>query len=101
MEENKNIEKAKEVLKKISLDEKERDLAYRREKAIRDQNAIREAGYDDGKEEGIKEGLKEGLKEGIKTGKIEVAKKLLDQCVEIEIISSATGLTIEEIKNLK
>lgn len=97
MEENKNIEKAKEVLKKISLDEKERDLAYRREKAIRDQNAIREAGYDDGKEEGIKE----GLKEGIKAGKIEVAKKLLDQCVEIEIISSATGLTIEEIKNLK
>lgn len=101
MEENKNIEKAKEVLKKISLDEKERDLAYRREKAIRDQNAIREAGYDDGKEEGIKEGIKEGLKEGIKAGKIEVAKKLLDQCVEIEIISSATGLTIEEIKNLK
>ena len=97
MEENKNIEKAKEVLKKISLDEKERYLAYRREKAIRDQNAIREAGYDDGKEEGIKE----GLKEGIKAGKIEVAKKLLDQCVEIEIISSATGLTIEEIKNLK
>ena len=72
-------------------------MAYRREKAIRDQNAIREAGYDDGKEEGIKE----GLKEGIKAGKIEVAKKLLDQCVEIEIISSATGLTIEEIKNLK
>ena len=53
MEENKYIKKAKEELDKISQDEEERELAYRREKAIRDQNAIRANGYKEGKEEGL------------------------------------------------
>ena len=113
MEENKNIEKAKKVLEKISQDEKERDLAYRRERAIRDQNAIRQAGYFDGREEGkregkiegLKEGKEEGLKEGIKKGrideKIDIAKNMLLKNVDIQLISEFTNLTIDEINDIK
>lgn len=84
MEENKSIERAKEVLEKISQDEEEREKAYRRERAIRDQNAVREFGYNKGKED----------------GKIEIAKKMLERKIDLKEIQEITGLKIEDIKNL-
>ena len=50
---------------------------------------LREGAYDDGKEEGIKE------------NKIEIAKNLINQKINIDIISKATGLPKEEIKTLQ
>ena len=50
--ENKEIKKAREVLEKISKDEKERYLAELRQKYIMDQKAIECAGYDRGFEAG-------------------------------------------------
>ena len=112
MKENKSIEKAKEILERISQDEDERELAYRRERAIRDQNAVRAFGYnrgrEEGREQGIKEGRKEGRKEGIKEGKIEgikeekieIAKKMLKRKMNIEEIQDITGLKRVEIENL-
>ncbi len=47
-----------------------------------------------------KQELKNGIKEGEKTGKKEVAKKLLVQGIDINVIIQATGLTIDEIKEL-
>jgi predicted transposase/invertase (TIGR01784 family) len=65
-------------------------------------------GKKQGKEEGLKEGLKEGkrqgklegLKEGELKAKIEIAKNLLD-VLDNETISLKTGLTIDEIENLR
>ena len=58
-----------------------------------------------GKVEGIKEGKIEGEKVGLKKGekqaKIEIAKKLLQQKIDLNIITISTGLTIEEIEELK
>ena len=52
-----------------------------------------------------KEGLEEGLKEGLKKGKIEekinIAINLLNYGIDEKTISFSTGLTIEEINNLK
>ena len=105
---NKEIKKAKEVLEEISQDEREIYLAELREKYIMDQKAIEGAGYDKGLEAGVEIGKKAGVeigrKHGIEQGKqdekIQIAKNLLMQKVDLEIISKATGLTIEEIKNL-
>lgn len=83
-ESNEAIKKAKEVLEKISQDEHERYLAELREKHIRDQWAIEDAGYD----------------KGVKAEKISVAKKLKEKEVDIEIIKEVTELTKEEIENL-
>ena len=66
-----------------------------------------------GKEKGLKEGLKKGLKEGIKQGKIEglnegiknksieIAKNMLKDNIDINIISKYSGLTVDEINKLR
>lgn len=96
MNENKGIQRAKEELNKLSQDEHERWLADMREKAIRDEMAIRDYGY----KEGWQNGLKDGLEQGQKNKQIEIAKKLLDKKMEISTISEITGLTIQEIEKL-
>ncbi len=89
MEENEKILKAKEVLDRLNEDEEEREMAYRRQRAIMDQDAIREAGYD------------EGFEEGKEKGKIDVARKMIDNNMSIDLIIEITGLTREQIENIK
>ena len=57
-------------------------------------------GHRKGYTEGKKLGKKEGIKEGIKEGNINVAKSLLKEGVDIDIISRATNLSIQDIKKL-
>ena len=125
MGENEHIRKAIDELEQVSGDEKLRRIAELREKAIRDEQAAmayaKEHGYNDGyeegnkkgleegREEGKKEGKKEGIKEGIKRGleqgkkqnQLEIAKKLLQENMKLEKIEEITGLSIEEIKQIK
>ena len=58
----------------------------------------------DAREKGFKQGYDEGIEQGIEKGieknKIEIAKNLLDNKVDINVISLSTGLSQEEIKNL-
>ena len=93
MKENKEVCKAKKVLEEISQDEHERYLAELRQKYIMDQKAIEGAGFD--------KGLKAGIEQGIEQKTIEIAKKLKEQNIDIEVISKVTGLSIKEIENLK
>jgi predicted transposase/invertase (TIGR01784 family) len=60
-----------------------------------------EKGLKEGVEKGLKEGTEKGLKEGEKQTKITTAKKMLENNIDLNIISSCTGLTPKEIKNLK
>ena len=87
--ENKEIKKAKVEYDKINQDERERELAELRLKYIRDQNAIRDYGYDRGKEEGIK------------SEKINIAKAMLKDNIPLKQIIKFTGLSKEEIESLK
>ena len=89
MEENEDIKLAKEELEKIKKDKQEQRLAELRMKHILDQNSIRNSG------------IREGLERGIKKGKKEIAQKLLNLKMPIEQIIEITGLTEEEIKNIK
>ena len=65
--------------------------AYDKEWALRDQ------GYRDG----LSQGKAEGKAEGFSQGKVEIAKNLLRNKVDISIIASSTGLTEKEINSLK
>lgn len=65
--------------------------AYDKEWALRDQ------GYRDG----LSQGKAEGFSQGKIENKKEIAKKMLSKAMEVEFISEITGLSIEEIKNLK
>ena len=53
---------------------------------------LREGAYDDG--------LTHGKEEGIKENKIEIAKNMLEEKMDLKIISKLTGLPKEEIKKL-
>ena len=61
------------------------------------ENSIRLDGYHAGVEEGIKEGLEKGSREE----KLNIAKSMLDEKIDIKIISKCTDLSIEEIDKLK
>ena len=85
---NKEIVKAKELLEGISKDEHECYLAELREKYILDQNATEAAGYN------------KGLKAGKKENNLEIAKKMIEEKIPIEVIKKITNLTKKELENL-
>ena len=89
MENNEDIKKAKEELEKINQSPREKELARLRMKHIMDTKAVQRYGF------------KEGRKEGIKQGKIEDAKMMLQLDIPIEKIIKITGLTQEEIEQIK
>ena len=89
MKENENLKEAVEKLDRISEDEKMQRIIELREKAIRDEHAIYAKGLDDGVEKGARE------------KQIEIAKSMLKENMDIEIIIKITGLTKEEIEKLK
>jgi hypothetical protein len=80
---------------------KDKQLDYKR--YIEDlmyQKSMYNSSYGSGKIDGIKESVEIGIKEGEKQAKLEIAKNLLD-ILDIETISLKTGLSIEDITNLK
>ncbi|XZM80647.1 Rpn family recombination-promoting nuclease/putative transposase (plasmid) [Clostridium perfringens] len=86
---NEEIKLAKSELYRLSMDSKEREQYNMREKAIYDRISALENAEAKGKIEGKIERT------------LEVAKKLLLADVDINIITSSTGLTKEEIIKIK
>ena len=97
---NKYIKKAKEKLDEINQSEEERRLAEIRERTIRDEMAIRDSGYIDGKNDGIEIGIKEGEKKGILERNKEIIKQMLKYNMSIENIIKITNLSKSEIESL-
>ena len=51
-------------------------------------------------ESGIKKGISQGISQGIEQNKIDIAKKMLKDGLDIKIISKYSGLSENEIKRL-
>ena len=100
------LEQAMEELKKLSGDPGFSEIVQARAKEIMDDVSFRSAakrqgireGYEEGKQQGIKEGKEQGIKQGQQNEKIEIAKKLLEEGVDIAIIETVTGLDKKEIE---
>ena len=56
---------------------------------------------EDAHKEGIKEGIDIDIKEGSKESKLEIAKAMLKEKMDINLIAKVTKLSIEEIEKLK
>ena len=95
--ENKEIKKALEILDEMSMDEKEWEEYQSRFMAELDYNS----GIATARADGEKAGLEKGLKEGIQENKIEIAKKLIKMDMDLKQIKEITGLSIEELENIK
>ena len=91
--EDKDIEKAIKTLDYISTNDEERLII---DKIIEGRND-----YYSAKNIAREEGREEGLKEGEKNKSIEIAKNMLKDNVDINIISKYSGLSVEEINKLK
>ena len=98
--EHKEALKIVEELEKLGIDDKYN--AYYDDEIIRkkEMNSARSDGYDEGYSVGIEQGKREGIEQGTKDNKISIARKLLEDNISIENISTYTDLSIEEINNL-
>lgn len=97
MEENEALKEAVKKLDRISEDKEMQRIAELREKAIRDEKATYAKGLEDGEIRGEARGLQRGRTDRNN----EIAKKLLLKKMPIEDIIEITGLTKEEIEELK
>ena len=78
-----------DIIDEMSMEPKEWELYESRRLAIMDYNTGMHQSREDGKEEGKKE------------SKIEIAKNMLNEGMEIETISRLTNLTVEEIEEIE
>ena len=76
--------------------------AYDKEWALTDQG--KREGLKQGIEQGIQKGIEQGIEQGIKKGSLnkarEIAKAMLQDKFDINMISKYTNLPIEEIKKI-
>lgn len=93
MERDENIRRVREDLYVVSDDEDTR----RRAEILEQQEVYRQLD----KAGNIRYGMKEGEKIGLEKKQKEIAKNLLKNNVDIDIIVNSTGLTKEEIEKLK
>ena len=84
----------------LSEDDKALRLIEAREKQMKDKQAEIMTAKEEGLQEGLQK-LQETRQEGRQEGRQETALKLIENGVDITIISKSTGLSIDEIKTLK
>ena len=99
--ENKKIEKAIEIIKQMSMDEKEWELYNSRQMAILDYNTGMKNARDEGEAIGLSKGEKIGISKGKKEEQLRIAKNFLKLGIDIEDIKKATGLTRRRIRKNK
>ncbi len=104
---------ARECLMVDKLSSEDRADYVRHMENLRYQRSVIMTGYDDGLQEGLAEGraegraeghaegLAEGRAEGEKDAKINMALKLLSLGVAVDTIAEASGLTMEEVEELR
>ena len=98
--EDKDIEKAIKTLDYISTNDEERLIIDKIIEGRNDFYSAKNIAREEGREEGLKEGKEEGLKEGEKKGKIEIAKNMLKEGLDVNLISKLSGLSVKEIEEL-
>ena len=99
-EENEEIKVALEALEEINADDEKVRMAELREKYILDRNTEIRNAEAKGMQKGIQKGRQEGKQEGMNLEKSEIAKKMKQKRMEIQIIMELTGLSKDEIERL-
>ena len=95
------IREAKDELIRMSNDDTQREIYEMRAKTLKDKISALNQAERKGIEKGIKKGIEKGMEKGKKEKAIEIAKSLLDIGLDVEMISTTTGLTIDEINSIK
>ena len=94
-----NLSEANRVAYDKAVDRYYVNRIYEEDMQDRVENAMRE-GREKGIREGREKGMREGMKEGVAKGKLEDAQNLKHLGVSMDIITKATGLSMEDIEKL-
>ena len=94
------IHKAFDIANQVNLSREEADDLDRREQFIHDQQGAIIKASREAREEGIEEGREEGREEGMREKASAIAQKLLSQLDNVTI-SQVTGLSVDEVQNLR
>ena len=92
-----------EVIKKVfevNADEKIRARLDSQEMYAIDYNIAMGEAEEKGMQRGLQKGLQKGLEQGSIQSKLEIAKNMKDMGLDVEVISKATSLSVEEINKL-
>jgi predicted transposase/invertase (TIGR01784 family) len=98
---NAYIQEAQKLLELIAQNPEDRIRYESRLKGLRDYHSGLAAERHVGRQEGVQIGRQEGVQIGRQETQREIAMTLLSQGVSIEVIATATGLTVDAIKNLQ
>lgn len=102
---DKIMEKFKENVEKLNKDEIIIDFLTKEEEDELKKQSYLDEGYELGEEKGMKAGQKIGQKIGKELGKKEekenLAVKMLENNIDISVVSKITGLSIEKLEKLK
>lgn len=98
---NEAIKKADEEFTYLTGEAEQRRLADLREKYLHDIASLKAYAKKEGEKLGMTKGRREGEKEGRKDQSMKMAKKMLNDNVDILLIEKYTGLTKKEILLLK
>jgi hypothetical protein len=86
------IKRAAEIIRVVNLDQKERDMLSRQERGEELWASIELMK--------IREARQEGLDEGKAEGRVETARKMKVDGLDVALIAKYTGISVEEIKKL-
>ena len=89
---DKIMEELSKKVKKLNQDPEILDVIIENEDEL-----IRNTMY----EKGVNQGISQGINQGIEQNKIETAKKMLEEKLDIELISKITNLSKEEIQKIE
>ncbi|MGL4760969.1 MAG: Rpn family recombination-promoting nuclease/putative transposase [Sarcina sp.] len=95
------IREAKDELIKISNDSEQRERYEIRAKILKDKNSALNKAKRDGMKAGMKAGIKQGEEKGKKEAKLDIAREMIANGLEVEMIAKLTGLSESEIEALK
>jgi len=95
------LKKALGVLDVMSFGSEEREAYEEHLKWYRiEANTLKKIeakGFEQGLEKGREEGLEKGIEKGIEKGKLEVARSMKSKGMDLDVISSITGLSVETL----
>ena len=95
------IKEAKEELLRLSGNDKERERYEKRFESLLEQNSLLANAERKGLQKGLQKGIEKGKKEGAKQEKILIAKNAIENNLDDNTIKIITGLSLEEIKELR
>ena len=98
---DKMLEKTIEYVKEFISDPRNQRLINHEESALRNAKRIGETkGIEIGKSQGIEIGKNQGIKIGKSQGKLDVAKKMLNEGISIDTVNKCTGIDLKDLNKL-